>query len=63
MTNPVQIQKEFVPIGTVTLSGQGQAFVYVTKEWRRPLEELAKIVNAQQATIAALEARLTAAGL
>ena len=55
MTTP-KIQKEFVPIGTVNLPGQGQVPVYVTKEWRRPLEELAKLV-------AELQARLDAAGL
>jgi hypothetical protein len=58
----VKIQKEFVPIATVQLPG-GSVPVYVTKEWRRPLEELAKLVNEQQATIAALQARLTAGGL
>ncbi len=61
MTSP-QIQKEFVPIGTVRL-GEQSVPVYVTKEWRRPLEQLAKLVVEQQATIAALEARLTAGGL
>ena len=56
MTTSVKIQKEFVPIGTVNLPGLGQVPVYVTNEWRRPLEELAKLV-------AELQARLDAAGL
>lgn len=56
MTTSVKIQKEFVPIGMVALPGKGQTPVYVTKEWRRPLEELAKLV-------AELQARLTAGGL
>ena len=63
MTTSVKIQKEFVALGTVTVPGQGELLVYVTKEWRRPLEQLATLVNEQQATIEALQARLTAGGL
>lgn len=55
MSQTPQIQKAFVPIGTVNIGGKDVP-VYVTQEWRRPLEELAKLV-------AALEARLTAGGL
>ncbi len=57
------IQKATVPIATFAGPGGVPVQVYVTNEWRRPLELLAALVNTQQTTIESLQARLTAAGL
>lgn len=62
MTAKIIIQPSFVPIGTADAGGRAVP-VLVTNEWRRPLEQMAKLVNEQQATIEALQKRLDDAGL
>jgi hypothetical protein len=52
----ITIQPQFVAIGTLRLPDGKEVLVYVTKEWRRPLEQLAQQVND-------IQARLTAAGI
>jgi len=53
----VQVQSLRVPIGTVRVNGE-ELPVFATNEWRRPLEEMAKLLNEQQLLIEALQARL-----
>lgn len=62
-TPKITIQKQFVAIATFTdASGQTRQ-CFVTNEWRRPLEDMANVLNTQQAAIATLQARLAAAGI
>lgn len=56
----IQIQRLFVPIGKLQSDGVS---VTMTDEHRRPLEQMANLINAQQAAIATLQARLAAAGI
>ena len=51
----VVVQHANVPIATVQVNGQ-QLQALVTYEWRRPLEQMAALVNDLQARVAALEA-------
>lgn len=57
------IQKEFMPLVNMTMQGGKSVPLYITKEWRRPLEQMAQLINEQQLAIEALQARLTAGGL
>jgi hypothetical protein len=63
MTAQVRIQNINVALGTFRGPDGKEVFVYITNEHRRPLEQLAALVNAQQVTIEALTARLVAGGL
>ena len=56
----VIIQPAFVPIANWNGPNGKPVPVYVTQEWRRPLEQLAQLVNTQAETIAALTARIEA---
>lgn len=55
----VRIQQQFVAIGTVDAKGN----VFITNVWRRPLEDMANVVNTLQSQVATLQARLAAAGI
>jgi hypothetical protein len=59
----VRIQLLRVPIAYLETPNAKPVALYATDEWRRPLEELARLVNLYETQIAALEARLTAGGL
>lgn len=59
----VKIQSHLAPIGTFNTPDGKAIQVYVTYEWRRPLEQLAALVNEQQAAIEVLQARLAAASI
>lgn len=63
-TNPsIIIQQQNVALCTL-LGGDGRSTsLFITNEWRRPLELMAQIVNSQATTIADIQARLTAGGL
>lgn len=56
MTTPANIiiQQLNVPIGTFVDKDGKTVLVYATQEWRRPLEQMAKLVNQLQARITAL---------
>ena len=60
MTAKIVIQSERVALGTLDGPNGKPVLVYVTREWRRPLEQMAKLVNDQQAPIEALTARIEA---
>ena len=55
----VRIQQRQAPIAEFLVNGRPVP-VYVTEEWRRPLEEMARMVNLYETQIAALKARVTA---
>lgn len=58
----IQMQPMNVPIVAFT-GGDGRPVqLYITREWHRPLEQMAALVNAQQAAIDALTARVEALG-
>ena len=59
----VRIQPINMPLAIVPGDGGRDLSIYITPEWRRPLEQMAALVNAQAAEIAALRARLAAAGI
>lgn len=55
MTAPnIIIQQLAVPIATFTDKDGKAVLVYATQEWRRPLEQMAQLVNQLQARITAL---------
>lgn len=57
------VQQQNVPLCTL-VGGDGKTIpLYITSEWRRPLEQLFQAVNALQTTVDAQQARLTAGGL
>lgn len=59
----IVIQQQNVPLCTL-LGGDGKPIpLYITSEWRKPLEQLAQAVNALQTKVDAQQARLTAGGL
>jgi hypothetical protein len=58
----IQIQPMNVALVSFTGSDGRPVQFYITREWHRPLEQLAALVNAQQTTIEALTARIVALG-
>ena len=62
MTDRVVIQKIFVPIGYFVGANGYDVMVLPTNEWRRPLEDMANLVNQHEETLASLNARLVAIG-
>lgn len=62
-TPSIIIQQQNVALCT-SLGGDGKSVsLFITNEWRRPLELMAQVVNSQAAQIADLQTRLTAGGL
>lgn len=61
-TQKIAIQPLNVRMGEVKQERDG-VYVYSTQEYRRALDQMAKLVNAQQASIEAINARLVAGGL
>jgi len=53
MTTPVIIQPQFVALGSFRTPDGREVLVYVTQEWRRPLEQLAQQLNDIQTRLAA----------
>lgn len=63
VTPSIIIQQQNVALCTL-LGGNGKPVpLFITNEWRRPLELMAQIVNSQASTIEDIQARLTAGGL
>ena len=62
MTQRIIIQPQFVAIATLDGPDGKPIFAKITQEWHRPLEQMAKLVNQQQDTIADLTARIVALG-
>ena len=55
-TTPVLLQKSWVPLGQFTGPDGEPVSVTITEEWRRPLDQMAALVNS-------LKARIDAAGI
>jgi hypothetical protein len=58
----ISVQKFNVPLATIKDAVGVPVPVYISMEWYRALELMAKRINLQQEQIAALDARLTAHG-
>lgn len=56
----IAVQKFNVPLATIKDALGNPVPVYISMEWYRALELMAKRINRQQEQIAALDARITA---